>query len=1011
MRLGSSAAALIAAPQRAGAATRTWTGLGIPNSWSDPNNWSPVGVPGNVDAVYIPGISTADTTVAYNYAGSPVSLNQLHLSHGNASAAGTATSTLVLFAGFTLNSGPEYVGDSSFGGGGPFGRGRITHPGGTNITSDLILGYQAGDTGYYTLTTTGALIATNALIGFHGTGSFGQSGGTHTTSFLSVGHGSGSAGTYNLSAGRIVANGPVIVGRQGTGTFVQSGGTLAPSAGQHIDLTLGLEPGTNGSYSLSGVSVLTTADVRVGQTGAGAFVQSGGTHTAASLVIADFFGSSGSYALGGGTLGNAGPLIVGNTGPGTFAQTGGVHTVAGPLILANQPGSSGTFDLAGGTLTLNEQLTIGQAGPGAFNLSGGAKFTQSGEYGTTVGVNSIATLAGADSQWKTHQLFLSGDGAALIVDSGAAISDFNGFIGFASNSSAVVAGAGSSWSNTNGLWVGGTSGGGSPGGTGALSIHDGASVSAGFAFIAGWFNGVGNVTVAGAGASLNLATDLSVGPLGNATLNIETGGTVSVGGIFYAGGTTHLSGGTLDVKTFRFNNGGTFNWTGGTLAFETYEGNLAVPAGGTVAPKHGTGVVSLVQGTYSASNTATLAMEIGGPPAQTDKIDFLRVTGNASLAGTLHLALTNGFIPQPRDAFPIFQTFGTRTGTFASVTGYSIAPGQDFAVHYINSAIIARAGEWHNPHLDGVIDVPGAKLDVTGNLSWPGVLTKQGPGTLSVDSTGGTSTVASNARLDVLAGQVLLKSDVGATSPNLRVRVIGGSLAIESTQRLASLEVNDSRAANVPPNGQRVLKTAALDLHSTGRLDLTNNKLVVVGGDLGTFDGASYSGLTGRIASAYNFSSWDGPGIATSQFDAGPLRSVTTLAIATADEVFYAGGTFGGVSVASGDVLVMYTYAGDLNLDGLIDGADYGAIDNWVQFPGTSGYANGDINYDGVIDGADYGIIDNAVQLQGDPFPAGTYPQAVAGASVTAVPEPAAGVAAGLVAAPLLAVRRRRRSR
>jgi hypothetical protein len=61
--------------------------------------------------------------------------------------------------------------------------------------------------------------------------------------------------------------------------------------------------------------------------------------------------------------------------------------------------------------------------------------------------------------------------------------------------------------------------------------------------------------------------------------------------------------------------------------------------------------------------------------------------------------------------------------------------------------------------------------------------------------------------------------------------------------------------------------------------------------------------------------------------------------------------------------------AGDMNFDGLVDAQDYGTIDNWVQFPGTDGYANGDLNYDGVIDAADYGIIDNTIQLQGPPLP------------------------------------------
>ena len=75
-----------------------------------------------------------------------------------------------------------------------------------------------------------------------------------------------------------------------------------------------------------------------------------------------------------------------------------------------------------------------------------------------------------------------------------------------------------------------------------------------------------------------------------------------------------------------------------------------------------------------------------------------------------------------------------------------------------------------------------------------------------------------------------------------------------------------------------------------------------------------------------------------------------------------------GVTVDATSVLVKYTYSGDLNMDGLIDGADYGTIDNYVQFPGTSGYANGDFNFDGLIDGADYGLLDNAVQFQGEPL-------------------------------------------
>jgi hypothetical protein len=100
--------------------------------------------------------------------------------------------------------------------------------------------------------------------------------------------------------------------------------------------------------------------------------------------------------------------------------------------------------------------------------------------------------------------------------------------------------------------------------------------------------------------------------------------------------------------------------------------------------------------------------------------------------------------------------------------------------------------------------------------------------------------------------------------------------------------------------------------------------------------------------------------------DAGPTVGLTTVAMIAGDGYF--NGTFGGHDVSATDVLLMYTYAGAATLDGFVDASDYGYIDNYFQFPGTSGYSNGDFNYDGVIDASDYGIIDNAYQLQGPPL-------------------------------------------
>jgi hypothetical protein len=59
-----------------------------------------------------------------------------------------------------------------------------------------------------------------------------------------------------------------------------------------------------------------------------------------------------------------------------------------------------------------------------------------------------------------------------------------------------------------------------------------------------------------------------------------------------------------------------------------------------------------------------------------------------------------------------------------------------------------------------------------------------------------------------------------------------------------------------------------------------------------------------------------------------------------------------------------------------------------------------------VIDGGDYGVIDNNIQAQGAAFPTSG---AVGLSGVTAIPEPAAGAFAGLTGAVLTLHRRRRK--
>ena len=67
------------------------------------------------------------------------------------------------------------------------------------------------------------------------------------------------------------------MGYNGTGTFTQSGGTNTISATLR-GLYLGYNPGSSGSYTLSGGSLSSEYEF-VGYYGTGNFTQSGGTNT------------------------------------------------------------------------------------------------------------------------------------------------------------------------------------------------------------------------------------------------------------------------------------------------------------------------------------------------------------------------------------------------------------------------------------------------------------------------------------------------------------------------------------------------------------------------------------------------------------------------------------------------------------------------------------------------------------------------------------------------------------
>ena len=209
------------------------------------------------------------------------------------------------------------------------------------------------------------------------------------------------------------------------------------------------------------------------------------------------------------------------------------------------------------------------------------------------------------------------------------------------------------------------------------------------------------------------------------------------------------------------------------------------------------------------------------------------------------------------------------------------------------------------------------------------------------------------------------------------------------------------------PGSNKIIVTPALSIDSGGRLDLADNKLIVTGGSIGSWNGSAYTGVSGLIQSGRNGGGWLGSGIVTSQTQA-TSGSVTSIGVASAQQVKGLSAStdtavWAGQTVSGADTLAMYTYGGDANLDGKINVDDYGRIDLNIHLE-TKGWYNGDFNYDGKINVDDYGIIDFNVGIQGAPFPTAA---SLGGAS--AVPEPAVGALVFSLASSIPGLRRGRR--
>jgi hypothetical protein len=269
------------------------------------------------------------------------------------------------------------------------------------------------------------------------------------------------------------------------------------------------------------------------------------------------------------------------------------------------------------------------------------------------------------------------------------------------------------------------------------------------------------------------------------------------------------------------------------------------------------------------------------------------------------------------------------------------------------------------------------------------------------DSAGTTAGTTTYGGLAITGGSHILgavdnSSGAAATAGGTTITGAGTTLQVDSI-RQQSLTVSAGAKLTIAPSPSVLSVLSSLSLTGSGSLDLTNNTLILHNGDA--------AALAPLVRSWWNNGARNGPGLGSSALALGlPNASYTTLALFPNTVYSWpAGGgpylpSAGGFSLASSDLIIRYTYVGDINLDGQVDGRDFKQWFESFIVGGQTGWRGGDFNYDGVVDLTDLQLLQSSLNASLT-LPSLGYPSDQS-ASTASIPEPSFFLSGVLSATP-----------
>jgi T5SS/PEP-CTERM-associated repeat protein len=646
-------------------------------------------------------------------------------------------------------------------------------------------------------------------------------------------------------------------------------------------------------------------------------------------------------------------VVAGNTAGQTASVTFSNSAVIGAqnAFTGTAAGQTGVLTFSGGGTTGNFPTsgTEGRVGvsfgTGSFNvLSGAVVNARRADIGRQASSTGFLTVDGFGSRINSTTLDFALDANAAatgVVSNGGVVSLTNGALSVAfattpggaaltSNASLTVSGAssisvGGTGVNNTGQFAAGIGGAGVPAAA-TINLTGGGRIDAQSTFLG---SGAGAATMNVNGGVFVTRDQLRVDSVATSRLTVSGGGSMNVQG------NTFLATGASDTVLFTVTGANSVAelGSGSSVGFAVFSGG-----NGSGVPG-GTSTVSIASGGEIRSNLIVMAqnpsarsfvgvdgansrLTIGGNNSQ------LIIADDANATGTLNV--TNG---------------GRVTIASAGAAMLSTHPNSISAATFTGAnSLLDASSLGAQLHVGGFDNTVGgtATFSVNGGgaASVNDLLLVYTPGTMNVGA--GTSPGTVNAGTLAVNGTV--NYNAGTLNANTLLSVAGSVLLS-----------NAARDAGGTPSNKKTVVAQALSMTGSAVIDLNDNDMIVRSG--------TRQAIEQRVATARNGGAWNMPGITSTAAKNNPQGNTTLGVLDGSDYISINGNVFNGRTVSNSDRLVKYTFYGDTDFNGFVDGDDYARTDNGFN-TGASGWFNGDFDLNGFVDGDDYALIDAAFNTQ-----------------------------------------------